>query len=179
MSQSSHEPAPSPPDALPRTDLAALVLRVGVAAVFIHHGLHKVLDPGNGWGASWVGNLLNTPPGANDHSAYFSAVQLCIAWGELLGGVALLVGLLTRVAAAGMILIQAGAVYFAVYSEAFSFTKEGGPEFNLTILGVCVAVLLLGAGRFSVDHVLARRRAKAPAPVPAPRVEEEAALSAP
>ena len=53
------------------------------------------------------------------------------------------------------------------------------PEFNFIILAVCVGVLLLGAGRFSVDHVMARRREKAPAPVPAPRVEESPALSAP
>jgi putative oxidoreductase len=179
MTQTPHEPTPSPGDALPRTDLATLVLRVGVAAVFIHHALHKVLDPGNAWGANWVANLVNTPPGAVDHSTYFSAVQLCIAWGELLSGVALLVGLLTRVAVLGMILIQAGAVYFTVYSAAFSLTKEGGPEFNVIILAVCAGVLLLGAGRFSVDHLIARRWEKVPAPVPAARVEGSAALSAP
>src|SRR5262245_61730954 len=82
---------------LARNTLAPLVLRLGLAVIFIFHGVQKV-SPDNGWGTNWMGPNADMP----------SVVQMLVAWGETLGGAALAIGLLTRVAALGIIVIMAG-----------------------------------------------------------------------
>jgi putative oxidoreductase len=180
MSETPRQPAPRPRESR-RADLAALALRVGLAAVLIPHALHKILGPGSGWGANWLADLINAPLMAADLTPYLTAVQLAVAWGELLGGAALLLGLLTRPAALGAVLLQGCAAYLAASSDAFSFTKAGGPEFNLVLLAMGVVALLLGGGRFSFDRLPGGRRSAPPAEradVPAPRAEPLPALAA-
>jgi uncharacterized membrane protein YphA (DoxX/SURF4 family) len=93
-----------------------------------------------------------------DTMGHFS-VQLAVSWGETAGGLLLLLGLLTRWAAVGLLIIQAGAMYTVTWSRGFSFT-EGGYEFNLTLLAMCLSLLLLGGGALSMDHWRAQRNRK-------------------
>jgi uncharacterized membrane protein YphA (DoxX/SURF4 family) len=85
------------------------------------------------------------------------AVQIAVAWGELVGGLALLLGLLTRVAAIGLLLIQVGAVYTVTFAKGFSFAAGGGYEYNISLLGGCLALAFMGAGTFAFDHWLMER----------------------
>jgi len=88
-------------------------------------------------------------------------VQLLVAWGEVIGGVALLLGLLTRVAAFGMMLIQLGAIYSLTAARGFSIgtiADGGGPEYNVALVVMCLALVLEGGGALAVDHVLNRGR---------------------
>ena len=82
----------------------------------------------------------------------FSAAQLAVAWGEVLCGVALLIGLLTRGSAVAMILVQLGAIWTVTLAHGFS-SAAGGYEFNLALVAMCVALLILGGGSFSVDRL--------------------------
>jgi putative oxidoreductase len=82
----------------------------------------------------------------------YHGLQLAVAWGELLGGAALLLGALTRLSALAMIVIQLGAMWTVTLSKGFSFAGGGGYEYNLALLGMCLAVAILGAGSLSVDH---------------------------
>jgi len=86
---------------------------------------------------------------------YFWA-QLAVAWGELVGGVALLLGCLTRLAALGLIIIQVGAVVMVTWSKGF-FAAVGGYEYNLALLAMCLALVLQGGGRFAVDRLWVRK----------------------
>jgi uncharacterized membrane protein YphA (DoxX/SURF4 family) len=86
-----------------------------------------------------------------------ASTQLAVAWGELAGGVAMLLGFMTRLAALGLIVIQAGAVYTVTAFRGFSVT-EGGYEYNLALLAMCAAVFLTGGGIISLDRILRRRR---------------------
>jgi putative oxidoreductase len=101
----------------------------------------------------------------------FPAAQLAVAWGELIGGLALLLGFLTRVAALGIIVIQLGAIWTVTWAKGFSLgtlDNEGGFQFNLALIAMCLALALIGGGALSVDRLLFRRRkrhAAAPAPV--------------
>jgi len=88
----------------------------------------------------------------------YAATQMAVAWGEVVGGVALLLGLLTRLSALGMIIIQVGAIATVTWARGFSFTEGGGYEFNLALLGMCLAVALGGAGHWSVDYCLKQRK---------------------
>jgi uncharacterized membrane protein YphA (DoxX/SURF4 family) len=96
-------------------------------------------------------------------SAQSHWVQLAVAWGEFLAGLALLAGLLTRVAAAGVIIIQIGAVVLVTAERGFSFTAGGGYEYNVALIGMALAVLVTGAGVLSVDSILRRKKKKSSA----------------
>src|SRR5262249_4889462 len=91
-------------------------------------------------------------------SLRFHAVQLAVAWGELVGGFAMLFGLLTRLVALGLIIIQVGAVYLVTAEEGFSFRRGGGYASDPALLAMGRPRVLTGGGYLSVDHLLARRR---------------------
>jgi uncharacterized membrane protein YphA (DoxX/SURF4 family) len=99
----------------------------------------------------------------------FTAVQIAVAWGELLGGIALLLGLLTRWAAAGLVIIQLGAIYVVTGARGFSSLEASGFEYNLALIAMCLALILLGSGGWAVNRLLRPRAgAKETKPAAAP-----------
>lgn len=97
-----------------------------------------------------------------------TAAQLLVAWGEFLGGIALLLGLLTRVAALGLIIIQIGAIVQVTGALGFSAGAGTGYEYNVALIGMCLVLILTGGGMWSLDQLirLIRRRRRAAAPPP-------------
>jgi uncharacterized membrane protein YphA (DoxX/SURF4 family) len=92
-----------------------------------------------------------------------AAAQVLVAWGEFLGGIAMLLGLLTRVAAAGLIVIQVGAIVLVTGAQGFSAGAGGGYEYNVALIGMFLVLLLTGGGTVSLDRLMRRpRRAAAP-----------------
>jgi len=124
--------------------LNPLLLRLALAAVFIFHGLNLVQQDG---GANWMPADIAQP----------AAVQLAVAWGELLGGVALALGFLTRLAALGLIALMAGAIATVHLEHGFNI-KEGGFEYNVVIIAICLCLVLGGPGPLAVDRVFRLRR---------------------
>jgi uncharacterized membrane protein YphA (DoxX/SURF4 family) len=93
-----------------------------------------------------------------------SSVQMLVAWGELIGGVALLLGLLTRFAALGMIVIQIGAIYLVTGTRGFSVAGAAGYEYNVALLGMCATLVFLGSGTLALNRLFVpHRRPGAPA----------------
>jgi uncharacterized membrane protein YphA (DoxX/SURF4 family) len=84
--------------------------------------------------------------------------QLAVAWGELLGGILLLFGFGSRLAAVWLIIIQAGAIYTVTGMRGFSVAEGGGYEYNVVLLAMCLAVLCLGSGPFSLSRALSKKR---------------------
>lgn len=141
-------------DHLAKSTVVPLLLRFGLAVIFLYHGLDKVGSEGNELGAGWA------KPGEGQETIP-RTVQLAVAWGELLGGAGLALGLLTRVAAAGIAVIMIGGIVKVRGPQGFEL--PGGYEYNFLILVVCVAVMLMGAGTFSIDRFLRWRKRVAPA----------------
>ena len=153
-----------------RDALAPLLLRLALAAIFIYTGLPKTLglsvedfthhlivgdlkiDNGGPteWGAKWM-------PAQEGKDPLPAPVQMAVAWGELVGGLALVLGLLTRVAAAGLIIIMAGAIATVTGPNGFSPPK--GYAFNMLIIVVALVLVLHGAGNLSFDRLFRRRPA--------------------
>lgn len=140
-------------DGLMKQTLIPLVLRLGLAVIFIYHGLEKVTAEGNLAGAAWMRQAPDPLP---------AVAQMAVAWGELLGGIALLFGFLTRLAAAGIALIMLGAIYTVTGANGFSLLQRGY-EYNFAILVMCLALILSGGGTLAVDRWLRLRRRTAPA----------------
>jgi uncharacterized membrane protein YphA (DoxX/SURF4 family) len=88
----------------------------------------------------------------------YQGVQLAVAWGELVCGVALLLGLWTRVAALGLIVIMGGAIYMVTGARGFADPASVGYEYNLAILAICLVLVIMGSGRLSVDGLRGTRR---------------------
>lgn len=142
-------------DHVAKSTLVPLLLRLGVAAIFLYHGVGKVTGEGNEWGAAWARQMPEPPA---------RMMQMAVAWGELLGGAGLALGLLTRVAALGIAAIMVGAIVTVKWEMGFSSPK-GGYEYNMLILVVCVSLVLIGGGTLSVDRFFHwRRRVVVPPP---------------
>jgi putative oxidoreductase len=134
-------------ETLTRGTLVPLLLRFGLAVIFIYHGLDLVRQD---WGIGWAANKPDAPP---------EVVQALVAWGELVGGIAMALGFLTRLAAVGLAVIMIGAVATVHWPNGFDIRK-GGYEYNFAILVICAAVFLLGPGTLAVDRVFRFRRRK-------------------
>ena len=122
------------------------VLRVVVGIVFLAHGWQKLFVFGfHGTAGAFAGMGIPLP-------AVSSAVVTLV---EFLGGAALIIGLLTRWAAAlnGFDMVVA----ILVVHLKNGFLKPGGFEHPLVMLAACIALVMLGPGAASVDGALAKR----------------------
>jgi putative oxidoreductase len=81
-----------------------------------------------------------------------------IAFIEFFGGIALILGLLTRLAALGLAIDMLGAILLVHISKGFFAPM--GYEFPLTLCAIALALVLAGPGPLSVDGVIASRSAK-------------------
>jgi putative oxidoreductase len=133
-------------------DRATLVLRLVIAVVFLTHGYQKVFVQGFSGVTSAFTHMGVPLPG-------LIAPIICVL--EIGGGMALLLGAYTRIVAALLACDMLGAIIF-VHAKAGYSASKGGVELVLGNLGMLVAIALLGAGAYSVDALLARRRAPVP-----------------
>jgi putative oxidoreductase len=79
---------------------------------------------------------------------------------EPLGALALVLGFLTRWAAAGLGIIMVGAIYYArtaLHAGVFTSPQGTGLDYNLLLLAGCIVLIAFGAGGWSVDAT--RKRA--------------------
>jgi putative oxidoreductase len=140
-------------DATTRHNLVALVLRLGLGAVFLFHGWTKLDLMNGGWGTDWALKYWHGRLDAMPQAMTYVWLQVAVAWGEFLGGIALVLGLFTRIAALGMIVIQAGAIAMVTNALGFSF-QGGGWEYNFILIVGCLVVFLAGGGAWSLDALV-------------------------
>lgn len=96
----------------------------------------------------------------------FAGTQMAVAWGELICGVTLLLGLLTRGSAAVMILVQLGAIFTVTWAQGFTRLRGAGFEYNVVLIAACLALMLVGGGLYSLDNYIRERRRARAATVP-------------
>ena len=131
-----------------KVDLALLVARISVGIVFFAHGAQKVF----GW---FGGKGLAATVDGMTKMGMPTVIPYLVAFGELAAGLGLIVGLLTRIAAGGMFIEMLGAVLIVHWRSGF-FAENRGFEYPLTLCLVCLALMLTGAGAYSLDAVLRR-----------------------
>jgi len=134
-------------------DLGLLVGRLALGVIMIAHGWQKLTDVGHA-GVTKMFKGLDIP--LPSVSAAFAT------WVELLGGVALVAGVLVPLAGLLLAVDMAGAFWFVHMDQGF-FSDKGGYEFVLILGATSLLFALAGAGRFSVDSLLfGGRRTAAP-----------------
>ena len=133
-----------------------LVLRLTLGLVMFPHGAQKLLGWYGGFGFSGtIGFFTETM-----HLPWI--VALLVIVGEFFGSLGLIAGLLTRIAAASFMVILLGAITTSHLHNGFFmnwFGKQQGEgyEYHLLVIGISLALLVTGAGKWSVDKVIAER----------------------
>ncbi len=128
------------------TDVGLLALRLAVATVFIAHGAGDVFDAGV---STNVENYRDAGIPLPELSAPFTAYI------QLVGGIALVLGALTRPLAVGFIVAMAGALIYVHSGEPLVIQQDGsGFGFAFMMGTASLALLLTGPGRFSADRLL-------------------------
>lgn len=129
--------------------LAGLALRIPAAVIFIAHGAQKLFGSFGGYGLEGTGQWMASiglQPG------YLMALAAGSA--EFFGGIALLIGLLTRPAAVILALTMLVAIFAGHFANGL-FMSNNGYEFVLALLAISVALAINGGGKFSIDRKLA------------------------
>jgi putative oxidoreductase len=136
-----------------QADLGLTVLRIIVGLIFAVHGGQKLFVYGFD-GVAGAFTQMGVPlPGL---------VGPAVALLEFFGGIALILGCLTRLVAFGLGADMLGALFLVHLSAGFFL--PGGYEFVLALFGGALALAIAGAGRYSIDAAVARRGARHPTP---------------
>lgn len=127
-------------------DLALLVIRVVAGTIFLAQGWRKVVEPADApHGRANLASLV-----AERSVPRPELVALLVGLVELLGGIALLAGVLTRLAVVPLALVLVVAIFGYKWRQGFL----GGWDWPWSVLGLVVTTWLLGAGGISVDAML-------------------------
>lgn len=130
--------------------LASLALRVPAGITFAAHGAQKLFGWFGGYGLEGTGQWMASiglEPGYG--------MALLAGSAEFFGGLALILGLLTRPAAIALSVTMLVAIVTAHLSNGL-FMSNNGYEFGLALLAISVALAVQGAGALSVDRLIAR-----------------------
>ena len=131
--------------------VSILIIRVVLGAIFFAHGAQKVLG--------WYGGHGLKGTAAVFHSMGMPLpLAYLICFLEFLSGIGLLAGFLSRLCGLAVVAIMSGAIATVHWQHGFFLNAELKPgkghgiEFNLALIAVAVAIMIEGAGAFSIDR---------------------------
>ena len=136
-------------------DPVIAILRLILGVVFFAHGAQKTLGWFGGYGFSgtmgFFTNAMHIP-------APLAFLAICA---EFLGGIGLIVGLFSRVAAFGIACNMLVAVvmvhrHFGLFANWAGDQKGEGIEYHLLALAIALAIMIKGSGAFSIDRALSK-----------------------
>lgn len=129
---------------------APLALRLPISIIFMAHGSQKLFGWFGGYGLQGTGQWMASiglEPGV--------LMAFLAGSGEFFGGLFILIGLLTRPAAAVLAFTMVVAILSTHISNGL-FLSNGGYEFGLALLAASVSLAISGAGKLSVDSLLSK-----------------------
>ena len=121
-------------------EFSPLPLRIIIGITFIIHGLPKLVGVGKTQG--FFGHM-GLPP----------ELALPIALLEVIGGIVLICGILTRITSILLIIEMIGAIFTAKISKGF----VGGYELDLLLIFIALSLLISGPGRVSIERDILKR----------------------
>ena len=129
--------------------IALPLLRLTMGLILVPHGCQKLF----GWfGGAGFEKFTGFFDKMGWHPAAFWVALVALT--EIVGGLLLAFGFLTRFAAAAILIFMVNAIW-ATSAKGFFWT-QGGMEYSLLIGVVALVFLIKGGGRFSVDHALGK-----------------------
>ncbi|MGH7997486.1 MAG: DoxX family protein [Opitutaceae bacterium] len=149
----------TPNTSSPSRDLAALVLRISLSVVLFAHGAQKLLGWFGGYGFHGTMQFFE----GMHIPAFLGLIAILV---EFFAPLFLFVGLFTRLAAFVMgvdmlVALLTVHIHNGFYMNWGSVPHQGeGYEFHLLFIGIAVALILLGGGRFAIDRALCKGKAE-------------------
>lgn len=134
--------------------ISSLILRVPVGIILMGHGSQKLFGWFGGYGLQGTGQWMES---LGMHPGVLMAGMAGSA--EFFGGLALVLGLLIRPAAAIVAFTMLMAILTVHISNGL-FLANNGYEYALALLVALVALAIQGSGRVSLDNVIAHRLAR-------------------
>jgi putative oxidoreductase len=134
-------------------DFSLFILRIVLGIIFFAHGAQKVL----GW---YGGHGLKGTVGFMASMGLPVPLAYLVCFFEFLGGIGLILGFLTRLAALAIAVVMVGAIATVHWKNGFFMNWELTPgkghgfEANLAFLAMALAILLDGAGLLSIDALI-------------------------
>ena len=135
---------------------SSLILRVVLGIVMLPHGAQKLLGLFGGFGFAGTMGMFT------EQMHVPAVIAFLVIMGESFGSLGLIVGFLTRFSAFGLICIMLGAIFMVHLPNGFFmnwFGKQGGEgfEYHLLVIGMSLALLVAGGGKWSVDRLIAAK----------------------
>ncbi len=128
--------------------LEAVILRAPIGLILAAHGSQKLFAWLGGYGlegtGQWMASVGLTPG---------FAMALLAGSAEFFGGVALMLGLLTRPAAMVNALTMLVALFWVHWGQGF-FLDTHGIEYALALLSATTALVFIGGGQYSLDALI-------------------------
>lgn len=120
---------------------ALLILRLIVGVAMILHGWGKIQNP-----FGWMGAEAAVP----------GILQFLAAVSEFGGGIALILGLLFRLASLGLLFTMLVATFFHAVIKGDPFVSMGGASYELALVyfGITILFIALGPGKFALDKLI-------------------------
>jgi putative oxidoreductase len=122
-----------------QVDMALLLIRIAAGLAFFYHGSGILFGMFGGPGPVQFAAFMHAPV----------AVGYLVGLAQVAGALAILTGVLIRVGAACIIVVMVGAIFLVHLAHGFDINK-GGIEYALTQSLIALALLLAGAGRYSL-----------------------------
>jgi putative oxidoreductase len=138
-------------------DSTYTVMRLVLGVVFFAHGAQKMLGWFGGPGLNATISQFTQNMGIPLFFAYLAVIA------EFFGGLGLILGFLSRIAAFGILVEMVVAVVMVHAPNGFFMNWYGnqkgeGFEFHLLAMGLLLAIMMKGSGAFSIDYALSRIR---------------------
>ena len=124
-------------------DVSLLIVRLALGIIFVAHGAQKVF----GW---FGGPGLEATVTGFTGMGIPAALAYVAAFTEFLGGIAVIIGLLSRVAALGLT-VTMGVAIAMVHGKNGFFLANQGFEYNLALIAMALAVFIAGPGRIALS----------------------------
>jgi len=138
-------------------DWGALIARVFLGVVILPHGLQKLLGMFGGYGFSATVEYFAS-------TGIPSWIGVLIILGESFGALFLILGLISRISAAGIALIMLGAIMvhaqYGFFMNWFGALAGEGVEYHLLVLGLSLIVLVKGGGKWALDGEVSKMFSK-------------------
>lgn len=127
-------------------NVGLLAIRLGISFAFLWAGINKVID------AQGFGQMLHGMAGIDPLMA--TNMALLIGISEIIAGVLVGTGLITRISVAFQIVILLGAQLM------FGFDFTTGPAIwkDPALFGIAIMLLLYGSGKFSLDYRISKSK---------------------
>ncbi len=128
-------------------DSTYTILRIVTGLAFFYHGYLKVFEMGMEQVAGFF---------ASQGIPFATLFAYLVSYGELFGGLALMLGFLSHWVAKLNVLIMLGAIGFVHWGAEGGwfngYGADGGYEYQLLLLAVSIYIVVIGSGKYSIDN---------------------------